>query len=172
MNPGDQYPERDANRPLEPSENPNSAPAFPSPPSPSSNDSNDGKERDAESHQPKSEKVIESDFREEHPYVEYVKQNKETIGTYLVLLIGILFLIFNVFLLGSLMIGLIAGFHFSHEIVFYLRNLTLIFSGQDQLRYIVLTAVVVALFIAIPGIFIGALVAAVFRQGILGNREM
>lgn len=119
---------------------------------------------------PKSEKIRGSIG--EGDFVEYMKNNKEAAVTYALLLIGILLLIFDAFLLGSLIIGLVAGYHFAHEIVFYLRNLTHVFAGQDQVRYLVLTAVIVALFIAIPGIFIGAVVAAVFRQVILNNREM
>lgn len=95
--------------------------------------------------------------------------NPEAYITYALLIVGILLLFFDYILLGSLIVGLIAGYHFSHEIVFYLRNLTNVFAGQDQVRYIVLTAVIISLFIAVPGIFIGAIVAAVFKQVIRGN---
>lgn len=100
--------------------------------------------------------------------LEFFKQNTEASVTYLLLALGIASLFFGYILLGSLLVGLIAGYHFAHEIIFYLRNLSHVFAGQDQVRYIVLTAVIIALFIAVPGIFIGAIVAAVFRQVIQG----
>lgn len=183
----------DSSKPLEASSKFEDAPAFPAPPpSGSFNDfssSESGKKikdekisdpfsgkNEGEYFKVKNEKEPKKDSGgetlEQHDFARYAKQNKEAVTTYVLLVIGILLLIFDAFLLGSLIIGLIAGYHFSHEIVFYLRNLTQIFAGQEQVRYIVLTAVVVALFIAIPGIFIGALVAAVFKQVILGNRDM
>lgn len=86
--------------------------------------------------------------------------------TYALLLTGIILLFFDYILLGSLIVGLIAGYHFAPEIMFYLRNLSNVFAGQDQVKYVVLTAVIVALFIAVPGIFIGAIAAAVAKQSI------
>lgn len=186
MNPNEQNPLGDPQKPLDPSQNTSTSPEFPPLPPQSSTAE---PHADASSIPPRKEGPEEysSNKREEYnekkketlfgldekyDFAGYAKQNKEAVTTYALLLIGILFLVFDAFLLGSLIIGLIAGYHFSHEIVFYLRNLTQIFAGQEQVRYIVLTAVVVALFIAIPGIFIGALVAAVLKQVILGNREM
>ena len=68
--------------------------------------------------------------------------NPEASITYVLLIIGILLLFFNNVLLGSFIVGLIAGYHFSQEIMFYLRNLTHVFNGQNRVRYIVLTAVI------------------------------
>lgn len=189
MSPNDQNPLGDPQRPSEPSQNIGTNPAFPVTPSPASSSADS---TDESSIPPRSEEIEDrfstkkkvegkkidieketiSDSIKSNDFAIYVKQNKEAVATYALLLIGMLLLVFDAFLLGSLIIGLVAGYHFSYEIVFYLRNLTQIFVGQEQVRYIVLTAVIVALFIAIPGIFIGALVAAVLRQVILGNREM
>ncbi len=189
MNPDDQNLLGDSHKPLEPSQDIAATPSFPSPPQPSSsmesstgssfipprdekiNDQFSTKDK-GEDLKKNLEKESVGESGEKYDFAAYLKRNKEAVGTYVLLLIGILLLVFDAFLPGSLIIGLVAGYHFSYEIVFYLRNLTQIFAGQEQVRYIVLTAVVAALFIAIPGIFVGALVAAVFKQVIVGNREM
>lgn len=144
MNPNDPNFKDDANKPFESPEEPSK------------------KERE-----PKTDR----EWQKGSDVMNYMQQHKEAAITYTLLAVGILLLIFNVFLSGSILIGLVAGYHFSHEIVFYLRNLTQIFAGQDQVRYIVLTAVIIALFIAIPGIFLGAIVAAVLKQSIWGEGQ-
>ena len=95
--------------------------------------------------------------------LNYIRDNKEALLTYIALLAGFMFLILGDFFVGSLIIGLTAGYHFSHEIVFYLRNLNHIFEGHEHLRFLVLTAVIVGFCFSIPGIFIGAIIAAVFK---------
>lgn len=157
---------------------PVSFPSFPSPPSedePPSNPENSQTEKIEKTEKIEPQPDIFSDSAKEpastEDVMDYFKHHKESIFTYILLILGITCLIFDAFLLGSLLIGLIAGYHFSHEIVFYLRNLNKIFEGQEQTRYIVLTAILVAFFIAIPGIFIGALVAGVFKYVIYENKE-
>lgn len=187
MGPNDQNPLGGPQKPLEPSQessptpsSPVTPPLIPSPESsaqsssvpPKKEGNDDFSTKNKEREQKNSEKNTLHDSTRDYAFIEYTKHNKEAVCTYALLLIGILFLVFNGFLLGSLLIGLVAGYHFSHEIIFYLRNLTQIFAGQEKVRYIVLTAVIVSVFIAIPGIFIGALVAAVLREVIAGNREM
>jgi len=103
--------------------------------------------------------------------LNYVKQNKESLLTYLFLLIGFFFLVMGDFFLGSMIIGLTAGYHFSYEVVFYLRNLNHIFEGHEHLRFLVLTAVIIGFFLSIPGMFIGAIVAAVFKHVIYDKNE-
>lgn len=93
----------------------------------------------------------------------YAASNKEQTITYILLAIGIILLFVNS-LLGGLIVGAVAGYHFSGPVAFYLRNLNKLFEGQDQLRYIVLTGLLVGLFIAAPGIFIGAVIVAVFKE--------
>ena len=103
--------------------------------------------------------------------IEYIKENKGSLITYLFLLVSLLFLILADFFLGSLILGLTAGYHFSYEIVFYLRNLSHLFEGHEHLRFIVLTAVIIGLILSIPGMFIGAIVAAVFKYVIYDKKE-
>jgi hypothetical protein len=74
-------------------------------------------------------------------------------------------------MLGGLLIGMVAGYYFSSEIIYYIRNIGQIIGGQDQLRYVVLTALLLGLFIAAPGIFIGAAIVATFKQVMFGSRD-
>lgn len=94
----------------------------------------------------------------------YAKSNKEQTVAYVLLALGLLILLFFDNLLGGLIIGMVAGYYFAEEIVYYIRNLGQIIGGQDQLRYVVLTALLLGLFIAAPGIFIGAAIVATFKQ--------
>lgn len=112
----------------------------------------------------RNDKTTEEDF------LGYAKNNKEQIATYTLLIIGLLVLVFNN-LIGGFIIGAVAGYYFSGEIVGFLRQLRHFFDGQDHLRYIALTALLLGLFIAAPGIFIGAAVVAAFKQLVDGKQE-
>lgn len=96
--------------------------------------------------------------------LNFAKTNKEQAIAYVILALGLLFLLFYNNLLGGLLIGMVAGYYFSNEIIYYIRNIAQIVGGQNQLRYVILTAVILGLFIAAPGIFIGALIVAVFKN--------
>ena len=94
----------------------------------------------------------------------YARSNKEQTITYILLAIGLLCLLFLNNLFGGLIIGMVAGYYFAEEIIYYIRNIGQVVKGQDQVRYIVLTALLLGLFIAAPGIFIGALIVAAFKK--------
>lgn len=98
----------------------------------------------------------------------YAKSNKEQTVAYVLLVVGLLFLLFFNNLLGGLIIGMVAGYYFASEIVYYIRNIGQVMGGQNQLHYVILTAVLLGLFIAAPGIFIGALIVASFKQVFYG----
>jgi len=93
----------------------------------------------------------------------YASSNKEQTATYILLAIGIILLFLNLHV-GSFILGAVAGYHFSNEIVSFLRNLTQIFEGWAKLRNITLLAILVALLISIPGLVIGALIVAALKQ--------
>lgn len=97
-------------------------------------------------------------------FIKHNSFNTEQLIVYLLLIIGLLLLLFVNNLLGGLIIGMVTGYYFASEIFSYARNIGQIIKGQDQLRYIVFTAVLFGLFIAAPGIFIGAAVVAAFKQ--------
>jgi hypothetical protein len=95
--------------------------------------------------------------------------NKEQTIAYILLILGLLLLLFFNNLLGGLIIGMVAGYYFAPEIIHYIRNLNEVTKGQeDPIRYIVLAALLLGLFIAAPGIFIGALIVATFKQVMAG----
>lgn len=99
----------------------------------------------------------------------YAVSNKEKTTTYILLVLGLLILLFINDVLGGLIIGLVAGYYFSNEIVAYIRGLPQFFEGQDQVRYAVLGALIIGLLIEAPGILIGAAVIAAFRYIINRN---
>lgn len=101
----------------------------------------------------------------------YAKSNKEQTIAYILLALGLILLLLFNNLLGGLIIGMVAGYYFAPEIIHYLRNIGQVIGGQDQLRYVILTALLLAFFITAPGIFIGAIIVAVFRQVMQGPRN-
>lgn len=119
---------------------------------------NDDKTRESESSEKKQDSKTTKDF------FKYAQMNKDQTITYLLLILGLIFLLFFNNLLGGLIIGMVAGYYFAEDIVDYLRNLGKIIGGQEKIHYVVLTALLLGLFIAAPGIFIGAIVVAAFKQ--------
>lgn len=99
----------------------------------------------------------------------YAKMNRDQTITYVLLVLGLLLLLFVNGFLGGLIIGMVAGYYFASEIISYIRNIGHIVKGQDQLRYIVITAVLLGLFISAPSIFIGALIVAAFKNALIGR---
>lgn len=104
-------------------------------------------------------------------FFAHVKSNQEQVIAYILLAFGLVFLLFVNNLLGGLIIGMVAGYYFAFEIIYYIRNIGQIAGGQSQLRYVVLTALLLGLFIAAPGIFIGALIVASFKNAMCGPSD-
>jgi xanthine/uracil permease len=102
----------------------------------------------------------------------YATSNREHIIAYALLAVGLLILLFfnNLYLLGGLIIGVVAGWYFAPEIIYYAKNVDQLFRGPDQSRYIVFTALLLGLLIAAPGIFIGAAIVAIFKQVFTGAK--
>ena len=94
----------------------------------------------------------------------YMTSHKKQSITYAFLVIGLLLLFFSNLWLGGLILGGVIGYYFSSEIVFYIRNIRNIFSGQEQIRFVILTALLLGVVITIPGIFVGAIVIAALKQ--------
>jgi hypothetical protein len=90
--------------------------------------------------------------------------------TYVILIIGLILMFFNS-LIGGLLLGMVAGYHFAKEIFYYVRHLDHLFIGQDKLRYITFTALLLGLFIVAPGIFVGAALVAAFKQVVLTKND-
>jgi len=97
---------------------------------------------------------------------DWAGSNKEQTICYVLLAIGFLvFLLLDMFV-GGLILGVLAGYYFSTEIMDYFRSLSQIGGGPQQLSTIILTVVIICLIIAAPGIFIGAAIAAAFKQAV------
>ena len=110
-------------------------------------------------------------FKKENDIFAFAKKNKEQTIAYILLALGLLFLLFFNNLLGGLLIGMVAGYYFSCEIIHYIRNIGQIIGGQDKLRYVILTALLLGLFIAAPGIFIGAFIVAAFKNVLMDTNN-
>lgn len=104
-------------------------------------------------------------------FYSYLTTHREHTIIYLLLIIGLLVILFTNNLIGGLIIGMVAGYYFASEIIYFVRNLGQILGGQDQLRYAVLAALAIGLFIEAPGILIGAIVVAAFKQVMTGVQE-
>lgn len=101
----------------------------------------------------------------------YAVSDKVQTITYILLILGLLLMIFYNNLLGGLIIGMVTGFYFASEIIYAIRNVGQVIGRQDYVRYIVLAAFFLGLFIAAPGIFIGSIIVAAFKQLIEGPRS-
>ncbi|MDP1880567.1 MAG: hypothetical protein Q8K60_06480 [Parachlamydiaceae bacterium] len=97
---------------------------------------------------------------------DYTNYTVHQIITYILLVLGLILFIFNN-LIGGLIIGIVVGYYYSNDIIVYLRNFRYLTS--DHLRFVTLIFLLIALFIAAPGIFVGAAIVAAFRQVIEGN---
>jgi hypothetical protein len=125
------------------------------------------REKEKETFEDKKEKTAETSNMKGDFY-NYMASNREQTITYVLLILGLILILFANGLLGGLIIGMVAGYYFAPEIIYYIRNLGQIIGGRDQLRYIVLAALALGLFIAAPGIFIGAIIVATFKQVMAG----
>lgn len=94
----------------------------------------------------------------------YATSNKEQTLSYFALALGIILLLADFWFIGGLITGGVVGYHFSLEVIDFLRNIRQIFEGPDRLRYIVLTGLFIALLITTPGIIIGIVVAALIKH--------
>lgn len=101
-------------------------------------------------------------------FLKYASSNREHMIAYGLLLIGLFILLFFHSLIGGVIIGGVAGYYFSSDIVYYLRHCTQVGVGKDQVRFFILAALLLGFLIAAPGIFIGAVIVAIFTQ-VLAN---
>jgi hypothetical protein len=123
-------------------------------------------QRERKSDQEADKERRRENFRQD--WKSTAKYSKQQVTTYVLLLIGFIALFFNMEL-GGLLIGLVAGYHFAREIFYYIRYLGQMLQGQYHLRSITLAVTLLALFIAVPALFIGALIAAFFRRMVGGD---
>lgn len=87
--------------------------------------------------------------------IQYAQNNVQDTIAYALMAIGIIWTFFHGFY-GGILIGLVAGFYFSKEIVKLIKNYNDFIEEQGTARSLIAGGTALALFIAAPGIFIGA----------------
>lgn len=80
------------------------------------------------------------------------------------LLVAALITMFIFPLVGELLIGIVAGYFFKKEVFYCVSQVDDFFTTQNQLRFAVLSAILISLIIKAPGIFIGLGMGVVFKQ--------
>ncbi len=70
------------------------------------------------------------------------------------MVIGIVWLFFNAFY-GGLLVGLVAGFYFTQEILQVISSFDHIFEEYGLAKNLIFAGTALALFILAPGVFIG-----------------
>lgn len=95
--------------------------------------------------------------------VGYAAANTRDTISYVILIIGIVSLFFYPFYGGSL-IGLIAGFYFSAEVLSFLQNFNAFVDEQGIVKSLIGGGLLLGLFISAPAIFIGISIAVAIRQ--------
>lgn len=95
--------------------------------------------------------------------VGYATANTRDTISYVLLIIGIILMFFHSFYGGAL-IGLIAGFYFSSEIMAIIKHGNDLVEEQGIVKSLIAGGLVLALFISAPAIFVGAALAVAIRQ--------
>lgn len=95
--------------------------------------------------------------------VGYATANTRDTISYVLLIIGIILMFFHSFYGGAL-IGLIAGFYFSSEIMAIIKHGNDLVEEQGIVKSLIAGGLLLALFISAPAIFIGAALAVAIRQ--------
>lgn len=96
-------------------------------------------------------------------YVKYCKQHYSDMIVYIVLVLGIILLFFNLFY-GGLLVGLVGGFYFGQQVIEYIKSIRNHIVPQDIVRHLTLAGVALAFFISAPSIFIGAAIAIIVKE--------
>lgn len=95
--------------------------------------------------------------------VGHATANTRDTVSYVILIIGIILLFFHSFYGGTL-IGLVAGFYFSSEIMAVIRHLNALIEEQGVVKSLIAGGALLGLFVSAPAIFIGVAVAVAVRQ--------
>lgn len=95
--------------------------------------------------------------------VSYATANTRDTVSYVILILGIILLFFHSFYGGAL-IGLVAGFYFSSEIIALIKHGNALVEEQGVVKSLIAGGVLLAFFICSYPIFIGAALAVAIRQ--------
>lgn len=88
-------------------------------------------------------------------FLEYARTNTQDTIAYALMIIGLIWFLIHGFS-GGILIGLVAGFYFSRELTELLKSYNEFIEAQGIPRSLILGGTLVALFIAAPGVFVGA----------------
>lgn len=91
--------------------------------------------------------------------LNYAKTHTQETVAYILIAIGLIWMIFNHFY-GGILVGLVVGFYFSKEILHVIRSFNQFQEEQGTARTVILGLTLLALFLLAPGIFIGAAIMA------------
>lgn len=103
--------------------------------------------------------------------VNYASSNTRDIIAYILLLAGLILMLTESARYGATLIGVIFGLYFSEQIVAFLKNFRNLTGSIGMVHSLILAATLLALFIAEPFIFIGALVALAVREFITTDKK-
>jgi hypothetical protein len=103
------------------------------------------------------------DLTQNKGMANYAKSNTRDMLAYILLLTGLLLLFFESSF-GDTLIGVIFGLYFSNELYQSCKNYELFIQQQGFVKCIVFGALLLALFISAPFIFIGAAAAVIVRR--------
>jgi hypothetical protein len=95
--------------------------------------------------------------------VSYATANTRDTVSYVVLIVGVILLFFSSFY-GGILVGLVAGFYFSSEIMAIIKNINALVEDQGVVKSLIAGGLLVALFISAPWIVIGIALAVAVRQ--------
>lgn len=109
-----------------------------------------------------SDKGWKSSEKFEEAY-QFAQHNIWDTVALVVLVIGIIFSLGKLFV-GGLLIGIVAGIYFADAVVEGVKNLRVFVKEEGILRSLILGGLILGLFIATPGIFIGAVAAIGIKQ--------
>lgn len=104
--------------------------------------------------------------------VNYASSNTRDVVAYALLVAGLLLMLTESARYGATLIGIIFGLYFSEEIVAFLKNFRELTGRIGMVHSLILAATLLALFIAAPFLFIGALVALAVREFITTDKKV
>jgi hypothetical protein len=100
----------------------------------------------------------------------YAKENTRDTLAYFILVFGLILIFFHPFW-GEILIGLVAGFYFSDEIISFFKNCEREMNNQGMVRSIVFGGTAIAFFIKAPMIFVAAAVIAGLKYLIISEKR-
>ena len=100
--------------------------------------------------------------------VSFAKSNTQDTIAFVLMVIGIMWIFLGGGIYAGILVGLVAGYYFADEIIRHVRSANDTIQEIGMTRALIFGGLLIAFFVATPGIFIGAAVAAGLKQIIKG----